>query len=266
MRDVVQAYPARGSRPPLMALDKVSFLIKPGQFVSIVGPTGCGKSTTLAAMSGLETPTSGEVRIGGDLVRSVRKDVGYVFQQDALLPWRTALQNVELGLRFRGVARREARQRARDWLARVGLARFEQSYPHQLSGGMRKRVAIASTLVYEPKILLMDEPFSALDVQTRTLMETDLLSVWQDAGHQTVVFVTHDLEEAIGLSDRVIVLSAGPGKVVGDYEVELPRPRNLLRLKLDPSFTHLYQKIWDDLESEVTKAADRSAKQASEER
>ncbi|HVW44014.1 MAG TPA: ABC transporter ATP-binding protein, partial [Amycolatopsis sp.] len=182
------------------------------------------------------------------------QDVGFVFQQDALLPWRTALQNVELSLRFRGVARKESRARARDWLARVGLGKFEHSYPHQLSGGMRKRTAIASTLVYEPDVLLMDEPFSALDVQTRNLMENDLLNMWEQGGHQTVFFITHDLEEAIGLSDRIIVLTASPGQVLGDYRVDLPRPRNLLEVKMERDFMELYQRIWADLEGEVMKA------------
>lgn len=259
---VTQTFTSNGPNEPLTALADVSIRIEPGQFVSIVGPTGCGKSTTLSAISGLQAPTEGDVFIAEEPVKGVREDVGFVFQQDALLPWRTALENVELGLRFRGVGRKEARSRASDWLARVGLGQFGHSYPHQLSGGMRKRVAIAATLVYEPTILLMDEPFSALDIQTRTLMETDLLAVWQEVGHQTVVFVTHDLEEAIGLSDRVIVLSARPGHVVGDYPVDLLRPRDLLRLKVDPAFTDLYRTIWSDLEGEVRKVTDGAAYRA----
>jgi NitT/TauT family transport system ATP-binding protein len=214
----------------------------------------------LSAISGLRAPSEGEVRIGGEKVTGVRRDVGFVFQQDALLPWRTALQNVELSLRFRGVRRRESRDRAREWLNRVKLGAFESSYPHQLSGGMRKRTAIAATLVYEPSVLLMDEPFAALDVQTRNIMENDLLKMWSDAGHQTVVFVTHDLEEAIGLSDRVVVLTASPGRVHGDYEVRLPRPRNLLEVKMDDGFIELYRKIWTDLEGEVLKASQISQK------
>lgn len=262
LQRLTQAYPTK-SGPDLVALSDVSLRLEPGQFVSIVGPTGCGKSTTLSAISGLARPADGEVRIDGEPVLGVRKDVGFVFQQDALLPWKTALQNVELPLRFRGVSRRQARDRARSWLTRVGLGGFERAYPHQLSGGMRKRAAIAATMVYEPRILLMDEPFSALDVQTRTLMETDLLAVWQDIGHQTVVFVTHDLEEAIGLSDRVIVLSSRPGTVVGDYAVDLPRPRELHRLKMDPAFTELYENIWSDLEVQVRKARDGAFASAS---
>jgi NitT/TauT family transport system ATP-binding protein len=257
--NVTQVFQPSPKKPPFVALKNVSLTIPGGEFVSIVGPTGCGKSTTLSAISGLRLPTHGQVRIGGDVVRGVRRDVGFVFQQDALLPWRTALENVELALKFRQVPRKEARERAREWLARVGLGRFESSYPHQLSGGMRKRTAIAATLVYEPSVLLMDEPFSSLDVQTRNLMENDLLHVWENVGHQTVVFVTHDLEEAIGLSDRVIVLTAGPGRVLGDYKVDLPRPRNLLDVKLDAGFVELYRKIWADLEVEVLKANEKNA-------
>jgi NitT/TauT family transport system ATP-binding protein len=251
---LTQAFQASPRKPPFTALKDVSVRIEPGEFVSVVGPTGCGKSTMLSAISGLRPPTGGEVRIGGEKVTGVRTDVGFVFQQDALLPWRTALQNVELSLRFRGVRHKEARERARAWLARVGLGAFEHAYPHQLSGGMRKRTAIAATLVYEPDLLLMDEPFAALDVQTRNLMENDLLDMWQHGGHQTVCFVTHDLEEAIGLSDRVIVLTASPGQLLGDYRVDLPRPRNLLEVKLESGFLELYRRIWSDLEGEVMKA------------
>jgi NitT/TauT family transport system ATP-binding protein len=257
--NISQVFQPSPKHPPFTALKNVSLKVPAGQFVALVGPTGCGKSTALSAMSGLQPPTSGQVFIGGERVDGVRRDVGFVFQQDALLPWRTAIQNVELALRFRGIGRREARDRARQWLSRVGLGSFEDSYPHQLSGGMRKRTAIAATLVYEPTVLLMDEPFSALDVQTRNLMENDLLSVWESVGHQTVLFVTHDLEEALGLSDRVIVLTAGPGQVLGDYMVDMPRPRNLLEVKLDPGFTAMYRKIWADLEGEVHKANAKNA-------
>jgi NitT/TauT family transport system ATP-binding protein len=251
---VTQVFLASPKRPPLTALADISVTVPQGQFVSVVGPTGCGKSTMLSAISGLRPPTHGEVRSGGQRVTKVRKDVGFVFQHDSLLPWRTALENVELPMRFRGAGRKEATDRARHWLSRVGLAGFEQWYPHQLSGGMRKRTAIAATMVYEPDLLLMDEPFSALDVQTRNIMENDLLGIWQESGHQTVIFITHDLEEAIGLADRVIVLTARPGRVLGDYVVTLPRPRNLLQLKFEPGFAELYAAIWGDLEAEVLKA------------
>ena len=261
---VTQVFRVSPKRPPFTAIKDVSITIPAGQFIALVGPTGCGKSTTLTAISGLRTPTYGHVRIGGEIVEKVRRDVGLVFQQDALFPWKTALENVEIALKFRRVPRKEARERARQWLNRVGLGRFENSYPHQLSGGMRKRVGIAATLVYDPRLLLMDEPFAALDVQTRNLMENDLLKVWQEVGRQTVFFVTHDLQEAIALSDRVVVLSASPGQVIGDYRVELPRPRNLLEVNLDPAFTEIYRKIWRHLETEVLKANDKSAFGASE--
>lgn len=256
---VTQVFEQTQRRPAFTALSELTLTIPPGQFVAIVGPSGCGKSTMLSAISGLRRPSSGEVRLNGHAIDGLQSDVGFVFQQDALLPWRTALQNVALPLRFRGVPRKEAKDRARQWLARVGLAGFEDSYPHQLSGGMRKRTAIAATLVYEPAVLLMDEPFSALDVQTRHLMENDLLSMWGESNGQTVVFVTHDLEEAIGMADRVAVLTARPGRVLGDYAVELPRPRNLLGIKLDPDFIELYRVIWSHFESEVLKANKRTS-------
>ena len=255
LNGVTQRYPSPSdARKDFVAMRDVNLEIPAGQFVSVVGPTGCGKSTMLSAISGLRPASEGEVYLGDSLITGVRKDVGFVFQQDALLPWRTALQNVELSLRFRGVSKTESRRQARDWLGRVGLADFEDRYPHQLSGGMRKRVAVASTLVSEPDILLMDEPFSALDIQTRTLMENDLLHVWEQAAKNTVVFVTHDLEEAIGLSDRIIVMTASPGRVLGDYTIDLPRPRDLLEIKMSPQFQELYRAIWSDLEREVLAA------------
>jgi NitT/TauT family transport system ATP-binding protein len=260
--NITQVFQPSPRKPAFTALKDVTLTIPSGQFVSVVGPTGCGKSTLLSAVSGLVPPHAGQVRIGGESVKDVRPEVGFIFQQDALLPWRTAVQNVELALRFRGTRRKEARDRARMWLARVGLGKFENSYPHQLSGGMRKRAAIAATLVYEPSILLMDEPFSALDVQTRNLMENDLLKLWQEIGHQTVLFVTHDLEEAIGMADRVVVLTAGPGQMCGDYLVDLPRPRSLLDVKFDERFKDLYETIWRDLEGEVLKASRRNSSPA----
>jgi NitT/TauT family transport system ATP-binding protein len=235
---------------PVLALSDVTLSVRAGEFLSIVGPSGCGKSTLLSFIAGLRDPSLGKVELWGEQVTGIRRDVGFIFQKDALLPWRSALDNVAAALRFRGTAKREARAKAAEWLERVGLAGFENSYPHELSGGMRKRVSIASTLVYEPPILLMDEPFSSLDVQTRSLMETDLLDIWDGSG-QTVIFVTHDLEEAIGLSDRVIVFSAAPGSIVGDYSVDLPRPRDLLEVKLQDGFAELYSTVWNDLRNEV---------------
>ncbi len=180
-----------------------------GEFACVVGPTGCGKSTTLNLVTGLAKPSAGEVRVMGGPVTGIHKDVGFVFQADALFPWRSVLDNVAAGPIYRGMPKAKAYEKARDWIARVGLARFEKHYPHQLSGGMRKRVALAQTFINEPKILLMDEPFSALDVQTRTLMQDELLSLWSGSG-ASVVFVTHDLEEAVALADKVYVLTAAP--------------------------------------------------------
>ncbi|MGZ6391396.1 MAG: ABC transporter ATP-binding protein [Ktedonobacterales bacterium] len=239
------------------ALRDLSLRIQPGEFCALVGPTGSGKSTTLSLISGLERATSGEVSVMGAPVTGVNRQVGFVFQNDAVFPWRSVLANVMTGPLFRGVPKREAHQRALDWVARVGLAGFEDRYPHQLSGGMRKRVSLAQTLINEPKILLMDEPFSALDVQTRVLMGNELLNLWSSTS-ASVVFVTHDLEEAIGLADRVVVLTAGPATVKGSYTIDLPRPRNVSEIRFDSRFVELYQEIWEDLRSEVMISYERS--------
>ena len=243
------------------ALRDLDLAVQDGEFCAVVGPTGCGKSTTLALISGLEPPSEGEVLVGGAPVRTVGRDVGYVFQVDAVFPWKSVLDNVATGPRFRGIERREADERARDWIKRVGLAGFERYYPHQLSGGMRKRAALAQTLINEPRFLLMDEPFSALDVQTRTLMENELLALWGASG-AAVVFVTHDLEEAIALADRVVVLTAGPATVKGTYSVDLPRPRNVAEIRFEPRFTEIYQVIWNDLREEVLVSYERAKRNA----
>jgi NitT/TauT family transport system ATP-binding protein len=185
-----------------------------------------------------------------------------MFQTDATFPWKTVLQNVAAGPRYRGVPAAQARERALDWIARVGLEGFEGYYPHQLSGGMRKRVALAQSLITEPQVMLMDEPFSALDVQTRTLMENELLALWAQTS-ASVVFVTHDLEEAVALADRVVVFTAGPGTVKGVYRVELPRPRNVSEIRFDPAFRHIYEEIWNDLREEVLVSYERSRRVAS---
>ncbi len=238
------------------ALRDLDMAVEQGEFCSVVGPTGCGKSTTLALISGLERPSEGEVLVSGKPVAGVMDGIGYVFQTDAVFPWKTVLDNVAAGPRYHGISNREAHERARDWIARVGLAGFEDRFPYQLSGGMRKRVALAQSLINGPRILLMDEPFSALDVQTRNLMENELLALWS-ASPTTVVFVTHDLEEAISLSDRVFVITAGPGTVKSDYKVDLPRPRNVAEIRFQAGFTAIYQEIWNDLRDEVLVSYER---------
>jgi len=242
------------------ALRNINLSIAPGEFCAVVGPTGCGKSTTLTLVAGLERASAGDVRVMGKPVEGIGKDIGYVFQSDAVFPWRSVLNNVAAGPLFRGTPKKEAYERARDWIDRVGLSGFESYYPHQVSGGMRKRVALAQCLITEPRIILMDEPFSALDVQTRALMENELLNIWS-ATSSSVVFVTHDLEEAIALSDRVCVLTAGPATVKGIYTIDLPRPRNVAEIRFEPRFTQLYQEIWGDLRDEVMVSYERAKKQ-----
>jgi NitT/TauT family transport system ATP-binding protein len=238
------------------ALRDLDMVVQPGEFCAVVGPTGCGKSTTLALISGLEPASEGEVEVLGKPVHGIAEEIGYVFQTDAVFPWKTVLDNVAAGPRYHGQTTREARSKARDWIGRVGLTGFEDRYPYQLSGGMRKRVALAQSLINEPKILLMDEPFSALDVQTRALMENELLSLWASSG-ASVVFVTHDLEEAIAMADRVFVISAGPGTVKANYPVPLARPRNVTEIRMQPQFSQIYGEIWNDLKDEVLVSYER---------
>ena len=237
--------------PPYTAVREVSMEIGRGEFVSIVGPTGCGKSTLLNVAAGLVAPTAGTVRVDGRPLAGLNRDAGYLFQADALMPWRDARENVAAGLQFRGGERKETLRRAEEWLARVGLSGFGDRYPPQLSGGMRKRVALAQTLILDPKIILMDEPFAALDVQTRQLMENELLELWS-ADRKSVAFITHDLEEAISLSDRVIVLSAGPAsRPIGQFPIGLPRPRDVAEVRLTRGFVELHREIWELLKAEV---------------
>jgi NitT/TauT family transport system ATP-binding protein len=235
------------------AVKQATLVVQPGEFVSVVGPTGCGKSTLLNVAAGLLAPSAGVVRIFGEPLQGLNAKAGYLFQSEALLPWRTALDNVTVGLEFRGVERAEAVRQAEAWLMRVGLRGHGHRYPHQLSGGMRKRVALAQTLILDPQIILMDEPFSALDIQTRQLMENELLELWS-ANRKSVVFITHDLEEAISLSDRVVVLSAGPeSHPIGEYAIDLPRPRDVAEIRLTPRFIELHTLIWHAMKEEVLK-------------
>jgi len=239
------------------AVQDITFDVAKGRFVAIVGPSGCGKSTLLNMIAGLLAPSAGAVDIFGEPLAGINRRAAYMFQQDALLPWKTVLGNVQFGLDLRGRDRRDARAEAVAWIDRVGLGGFADRYPHQLSGGMRKRVAMAQAWIVQPDLLLMDEPFGALDVHTRLRMESEILHLWSDS-KQTVIFVTHDLEEAISLADEVLVLSAGPAShLVGRYVVDLPRPRSLIDIKLAPRFHDLFRSIWSDLKQEVLKSYER---------
>ena len=240
------------------AVSDTSLTVGAGEFVSIVGPTGCGKSTLLNVAAGLLEPTEGDILIGGQPLLGINRAAGYLFQSDALMPWRTALRNVTTGLEYQGVRPAEARARGNDWLARVGLAGHGHRLPHQMSGGMRKRVALAQTMIMDPKIILMDEPFSALDVQTRVLMENELLELW-GADRKSVLFITHDLEEAISLSDRVVILSAGPAtRPIAEFAVDLPRPRDVSEIRMTPRFLELHKLIWSAMREEVLKAYEQN--------
>ncbi len=235
------------------AVREVTLRVAPGEFVSVVGPTGCGKSTLLNVGAGLLAPSSGHVEVFGERLDGINRRAGYMFQTDALMPWRSTIDNVIAGLQFRGVSDAQARERGEAWLARVGLRGFGDRYPHQLSGGMRKRAALAQTLILDPDIILMDEPFSALDIQTRQLMENEVLELWA-AQRKAVLFITHDLDEAIAMSDRVVVLAAGPGShPIGEFRIDLPRPRDVAEIRSQPAFLDLHDRIWGVLREEVLK-------------
>jgi len=240
------------------AVEAITLEVTSGRFVSIVGPSGCGKSTVLNMIAGLLAPSGGVVEVFGDPLAGINRRASYMFQQDALLPWKTVLGNIQLGLTFRGQTGPDAAGEAKAWIERVGLQGFGDRYPHQLSGGMRKRVAMAQCWIVKPDLVLMDEPFGALDVHTRLRMEGEILGLWAGSG-ETVIFVTHDLEEAIALSDEVILLSAGPGShLVGRYPVDLARPRNLIDIRMEPRFNELFRAIWSDLREEVLKSYERN--------
>ena len=244
------------------AVADTTLRVRAGEFVSVVGPTGCGKSTLLNIGAGLLQPSSGTVKVFGQPLSGINARAGYMFQTEALMPWRSAIDNVMVGLQYRGVPDAEARREAEAWLARVGLAGFGDRYPHQLSGGMRKRVALAQTLVLDPDIILMDEPFSALDIQTRQLMENEVLDLWS-AKKKAVLFITHDLDEAIAMSDRVVVLSAGPAThPIGEFEIDLPRPRDVAEVRTQPRFVELHTQIWEVLRDEVLKGYAQQLKKA----
>jgi NitT/TauT family transport system ATP-binding protein len=244
------------------AVANTTLQIGAGEFVSVVGPTGCGKSTLLNIAAGLLIPSGGEVRVFGEPLSGINAKAGYMFQSEALMPWRSALDNVMVGLQYRGVPDAEARTQAMAWLERVGLREFADRYPHQLSGGMRKRTSLAQTLALDPDIILMDEPFSALDIQTRQLMENEVLDLWA-AKKKAVLFITHDLDEAIAMSDRVVVLSAGPAThPIGEFSIDLPRPRDVAEVRTHPRFVELHSQIWGVLREEVLKGYAQQLKKA----
>lgn len=244
------------------AVEKASLSVANGEFVAIVGPTGCGKSTLLNVAAGLLAPASGSVRIFGQPLVGLNRDAGYLFQADALFPWKTAIDNVAIGLEIRGMSQMDARLRAQDFLDSVGLGAFAGRYPHMLSGGQRKRVGLAQVLIRDPKILLMDEPFGPLDAQTRQIMGNLLLELWS-ADRKAVLFVTHDLEEAIALADRVVIMSAGPSaRIIGDWRVPLERPRDISEVRMQKEFHDLHREIWSVLKDEVMKGYAQSAQAA----
>lgn len=235
------------------AVERARLSVAHGEFVAIVGPTGCGKSTLLNVAAGLLKPAAGAVRIFNEPLTGLNRQAGYLFQADALFPWKTAIDNVAIGLEISGASRAEAHEAAQKWLTLVGLGAFVGRYPHMLSGGQRKRVALAQVLIRNPRILLMDEPFGPLDAQTRQIMGNLLLDLWT-ADRKAVLFVTHDLEEAIALADRVVIMSAGPqSRIIGDWRVPLARPRDIFEIRLEKEFHTLHREIWSVLKDEVLK-------------
>jgi NitT/TauT family transport system ATP-binding protein len=238
-----------------VALQGVDLAIERGEFIAIVGPSGCGKSSLLLVIQGLLKPSAGQVCLNGKPISGPGQDRALVFQEFALLPWRSVAHNVELGLELQRLPAQKRRQIAQENIRRVGLARFADYFPHQLSGGMRQRVGIARALAVDPEVLLMDEPFGALDAQMRQLMATELLRIWEVEPRKTIVFVTHDVDEAVFLADRVLVMSAGPGRVLEVIPVELPRPREP-DVRNSPTFAEYRRRIWQHLEREVRASLD----------
>ena len=256
-RDVYKVFIARGGQARI-ALRDVQLQVQRGEFLCLIGPSGCGKSTVLNMFAGLVAPSEGTILHDKRTITDVNTRVGYITQDDNLFPWRTVLSNVELALECKGIAPAERRERALDYLARVGLKGQEELYPHELSGGMRKRVSIVRTLVDDSvDVILMDEPFGPLDAQTRLILQDELLQLWQGTG-RTIIFVTHDLVEAIALSDRIAIFTSVPGSIKDIREVNLPRPRDVFHIHETPGFVEIYDRIWKDLREEIlkTRAAD----------
>jgi len=240
---------ARGKR--VLAVEKVDLTIEEGEFVTVVGPSGCGKSTLLNLCVGLLRASSGQILFRGIPIDGICTKIGYVTQKDNLLPWRTLVENVEIGLEIRGVEEKTRRRSAEEWIERVGLKGFEEHYPHELSGGMRQRANIIRTLIYDPELILMDEPFGPLDAQTRIVLQDQLLKLWLTT-RKTIIFITHDLVEAITLADRVVLMSSRPGKIKSVEAIDIPRPRDVFKIHEDPQFRLAYEKLWQQLRPEVT--------------
>jgi NitT/TauT family transport system ATP-binding protein len=230
----------------------VDFTVRDGEFVSLLGPSGCGKTTVMNLMAGLLQPTQGELTFDGEPVNGINRRVGYMTQKDSLMPWRTVYNNVRIALELRHIKRRDAADLVDKAITLVGLDGFKKHYPHQLSGGMRKRVLLARTLVYEPPVLLMDEPFGNLDAQLKMILQVELMRIWSTR-RPTIVFVTHDIEEAILLSDRIFVFGARPGQIKAVLDVKFDRPRDPLSIKFAPEFGAIYKAAWEILESEYTR-------------
>jgi NitT/TauT family transport system ATP-binding protein len=249
---VSKEFSVRGKK--VVALDSLDLTVNEGEFVTVVGPSGCGKSTLLNLIVGLVPATAGRIVFGDREVTGINPKIGYVTQKDNLLPWRILLENVELALEVRGVEKRERRRLAQRLIDRVGLNGFEDHYPHELSGGMRQRANIIRTLIYDPSLILMDEPFGPLDAQTRTLLQDQLLALWS-AAKKTILFITHDLVEAIALADRVVVMTARPGRVKDIAEVTIRRPRDVYQIHNSEEFRNTYERLWNQLRPEVKMTA-----------
>lgn len=246
LENVTVSFPQKKGRPPLVALENMALFVEEGELVVLVGPSGCGKTTVLNILAGQIAPTVGQVRLAGEPIHGMLPSMGYISQSDALLPWRTVLDNVALAMELRGVPKVQRRERARALMAKMGLEGFEENYPRELSGGMKKRAAIARVLAVDPSILMMDEPFAPLDALTRQRLQDEILSLWEST-NCTILYVTHDLTEAITLADRVLLLSRRPGRVVEEYRIDLPRPRRVMDVKFSPQFVDLEKAIWHDL-------------------
>lgn len=254
--NVTVSFPFTNGHPALQALAGLSLSVEQGELVALVGPSGCGKTTALNVLAGQVRPTQGQVRLAGEPVDGLLPSVGYISQADTLLPWRTVLDNVALAMELRGVPKAQRRETARALMEKMGLGGFEHSYPRELSGGMKKRAAIARVLAIDPAILMMDEPFAPLDALTRQRLQDEILSAWETTGC-TILYVTHDLTEAITLADRVLLMSARPGRVVREYSIDLPRPRRVMDVKFTPHFVELERTIWSDLETQLKEAEQR---------